>query len=288
MKNAVRDKQVLLHTILISCVALTFVPFVFIIVTSFKSNDQFMHNFWGLSSTIELGNYVTAGGAIAPYILNSLSVTVFSVIGVLIVSSLTAYAFARYKFPGSQPLYYAVLAFMMIPGVLTLISSFMWVKEFPFLGGNNYLGIGGQGMINSHIALILPYISGGQVFAIIVLRSFFASLPESMFEAAKIDGASDMKIFLSLAVPLSKPALSTMAIITMLNVWNDFIWPSIVLSDNARKTITAGLVAFQGTHNTNYGPLMAGYVLASIPLLILFFVFMKYFVEGLTAGSAKG
>jgi len=276
-----------IHIIISIVVALTFYPFIVLLITSLKSNDQFFHDFWGFASPAQWGNYSAAWTAISPYIMNSVIVSSISVVGVLVVSSLSAYAFARHKFPGSTVLFYGILSLMMIPGVLTLISSFMWVKEFPFAGGNNWMGQGGTGFLNSHLGLILPYIAGGQVFAIYILKSFISGLPEELFEAARIDGASEFRTFWSIALPLSKPMLGTVAIMNLLAVWNDYVWPLLVISDDSKKTLAIGLSFFQGTYSTTYGPLMAGYVIACLPLLILFLFTMKYFVEGLTSGAIK-
>lgn len=282
-----RGREAWIHLAVGAFLVLTFFPFVFMLFTSLKSNEQFFQNFWGPASPAEWSNYAQAWSAIGHYVYNSIVVSVLSVSGVLVVASLSAYAFARHKFPGSQIFFYAILALMMVPGVLTLISSFMWMKSFPFMGGNNWLGDGGSGLLNTHAALVLPYIAGGQVFAIFILRSFISGLPEELFEAARIDGASELATLRSLVLPLMKPILGTIAIMNLLSVWNDYIWPLIVISDEAKKTLTIGLAFFQGAYFTTYGPLMAGYVIACLPLLILFLFAMRYFIEGLTSGAIK-
>ncbi len=289
MKNAKNTivKDFPIHLVVGVIAVLTLYPFIFMLITSLKTNEQFYQQFWGIAKPLQWANYIQAWDGIRSYVLNSFIVSVVSVVGVLVVGSLSAYAFARYKFPGSTVIFYMVISLMMIPGVLTLISSFMWMKQFPLAGGNDWLGRGGIGLLNSHLALILPYISGGQVFTIFVLRSFIAGIPEDLFEAARIDGASDWQTFRKLVLPLSTPILGTMAIMNLLAVWNDYVWPLIVLSDDAKRTLTIGLAFFQGMHATTYGPLMAGYTLACLPLLLLFLFTMKYFVEGLTSGALK-
>lgn len=268
-----KRKDFFIHVILAVAVLLTFYPFIFLIVTSLKTNDQFMHHFWGITRPFHWENYKAAWEAIDQYILNSVIVAIFSVTGVLTVASLSAYAFARHRFPGSTILFYAIISLMMIPGVLTLISSFMWIKDLH--------------LMNTRLALVLPYIAGGQVFAIFILRSFMASIPEELFEAARMDGASELRMFWNIAIPLSMPILGTVAIMNLLGVWNDYIWPLIVISDEAKRTLTIGLAFFRGTYYVNYGTLMAGYVIACLPLLVLFFIAMRYFVEGLTSGALK-
>jgi multiple sugar transport system permease protein/raffinose/stachyose/melibiose transport system permease protein len=281
-------REFALHLPLVCLVLLTFYPFVFLVQTSLKDNPQFFHDFWGLRPPLHWGNYVQAWEAIRQYVLNTAFVTIATVAGTLIVASFSAYTFARHRFPGRELLFYAILSLMMVPGVLTLISSFMWMKRFPFAGGNDVFGEGGNGLLDSHLALILPGIAGGQVFAIFILRSFIASLPEELFEAARMDGANEWLLFSRIAMPLSKPILGTVAIMGALGTWNDYVWPYIVLPDDSKKTLSVGLAFFRGAYATTYGPLMAGYVLASLPLLILFLLMMRTFIAGLTSGALKG
>jgi ABC-type glycerol-3-phosphate transport system permease component len=143
------------------------------------------------------------------------------------------------------------------------------------------------GLLNTLWALILPYISGGQVFGMFLLRSFFASLPEEMFESARMDGAGDLTMLWRLAVPLSSSILGTLAILQVLSSWNDLIWPSVTLQEEGVKTLVLGLWQFQGQYYTNWGPLMAGYVIASIPLIIMFAFTSRLFVKGLSSGAIK-
>ncbi|MCX6378798.1 MAG: carbohydrate ABC transporter permease [Armatimonadetes bacterium] len=287
-RYAKRLREVALHLPLFLLVALTFYPFVFLVQTSLKDNPQFFHDFWGLHAPLHWSNYTEAWEAIRHYIGNTVMVTVATVTGTLIVASFSAYTFARHRFPGREFLFYAILSLMMIPGVLTLISSFMWMKRFPFAGGNDLFGEGGNGLLDSHLALIMPGIAGGQVFAIFILRSFIASLPEELFEAARMDGANEWLLFSRIAMPLCKPILGTVAIMGALSTWNDYVWPYIVLPDDSKKTLSVGLAFFRGAYATTYGPLMAGYVLASLPLLILFLLMMRTFIAGLTSGALKG
>ena len=169
-----------------------------------------------------------------------------------------------------------VIALMMVPGILTLLPRFMLIYKF--------------GLLNTYWALILPYISGNQVFQTFVLRTFFASLPQELFEAAKIDGAGELRVYSTIAIPLSKPILGTLAILVSRGVWNDLIWPRIVLIDATMRTITAALSTYMPGDAGGvpaYGARFAGYILASLPLLILFAFTMKQFMAGLTSGALK-
>jgi ABC-type glycerol-3-phosphate transport system permease component len=161
----------------------------------------------------------------------------------------------------------------MIPGELTLIPSFLLVKDL--------------GLLNSYWVLILPYIAGGQVFAIFILRSFFQSMPDEMFEAARIDGANELQILIRIGIPLSQSILGVVAIMHILSTWNDLVWPLVTLSSDKLMTLTIGLYAFRTAWYSIWGPLMAGYMLASIPLIILFAFTSRLFVEGLSSGAIK-
>jgi ABC-type glycerol-3-phosphate transport system permease component len=243
------------------------------VLTSFKDMTQYNDQFWLPVLPLHLENYTAAWTAIAPYMLNSVIVTAASAAGVVVLSCFAAYAFARFDFPGREMFYYLVIFLLMIPAVLTLVPSFLLVKSL--------------GLMNTRWALILPYVAGGQVLAIFIMRAFFAGLPEQLFEAARIDGAGEISAFWRIGLPLTRPILITIAIMQVLSTWNDYVWPFLVVQDDSLKTLVVGLVIFQGRFYTNWGPLMAGYTLASLPLLLLFLVGMRYFIEGLTAGALK-
>lgn len=264
-----------IHIILIILIILTFYPFIFTVITSFKSSPQFTHNFWGITYPLHLSNYKDAWSRIRRYVLNSIIVTIASVVGVLTIASISAFIFARFKFPGREFLFLCILSLLMIPGILTLVPAFLLVKSL--------------GLLNTRWALILPYISGGQIFAMFILRSFLASLPEELFEATRVDGASTIQSFIYLAIPLSKPILVTIAIMNILGTWNDYVWPLVTLPDGKLWTITVGIVSFSNQYLglEMWGPMFAGYVIASIPLIVLFFFTMRYFIAGLASGALK-
>lgn len=264
-----------IHIFLIILGILTFYPFVFTIITSFKDNFQFIHNFWGITWPLHFSNYTDAWSRISRYILNSGIVTTSSAFGVLAIASISAFVFARFNFPGREFLFLCILSLLMIPGILTLVPAFLLVKRL--------------GLLNTYWVLILPYISGGQVFAIFILRSFIASLPEELFEAARVDGATTFQSFFRIAVPLSKPILVTVAIMNVLGTWNDYVWPLVTIPDGRMWTITVGIVSFSSQYGglEMWGPMFAGYVIASIPLIVLFFFTMRYFIAGLTSGALK-
>ena len=264
-----------IHFVLGVLAVITFFPFVFLLVSSFRSTVEFTHAFWGMPRVPELANYRDAWRVISPYLFNSLVVSGVSMVGVLAIASVSSFVFARFRFPGREVLFMAILALLMIPSILTLIPAFLLVKRL--------------NLINTYWALILPYIAGGQVFAIFILRSFIASLPEELFEASRLDGASTFQMFWHIALPLSKPMLITVAIMSVLTTWNDYIWPLVTIPSQELWTISLGIVSFGSQYGglERWGPMFAGYVIASIPLIVLFTLTMRYFIAGLTSGAIK-
>ena len=147
--------------------------------------------------------------------------------------------------------------------------------------------IGPYQLINTRWALILPYIAGGQVLGVLLCRTFLANLPEELFEAMRIDGAGELVIYRCLALPLSLPILATLTMLTVLSIYNDYIWPLVVISNDSLQTFSVGITRFASVHNLDYGPTFAGYVIGSLPLIAIFAVGMQAFVRGVTSGSLK-
>lgn len=253
---------------------LTMLPYMVMIIRSFKSLNQ-----TGISQVyptlpLHYGNYIQAWKLISQFMLNSVIVTALTVVGVLLLSSITAYVFARYNFPGREFLFWLIIVLLMVPGIISLIPMFVMVASDLKLK-NNYLG------------LLLPYWAGGQVFAIFVLRTYFASLPEELFESARLDGAGHLRLYWNITLPLSGPILSVIAILTILNTWNDYLWPLLILSEVKMRTVTIGLTFLRDTAFPRPGIEMAAYILASIPMFVLFIATMRTFIRGITAGALK-
>lgn len=268
----------IIHFLLFILLILTFYPFAFMLITSLKSVPQFYQNFWSMARPFHWENYSEAWQIVYRFILNSIFVSGVTLFGVITLGAITAYIFARFDFWGKNFLFYAILSLLMIPGILTLIPTFMTVKQLSLL--------------NSHWALILPYISGGQVFAIFLLRSFFESLPRDLFDAATIDGCPEHKILWHLVLPLSRPILGTVAIINLIATWNEFIWPYVTLQSQQKFVLPVGLLSYFSinaniVNGIKYGTMFAGYTIAALPLLILFLFAMRTFIKGLSTGAMK-
>ena len=253
--------------------ALMIAPLIMAIVISFKSPSQFTRVPFLPTLPLRWENYEFAVQVISQFLLNSVITSGATVIGVLLLSSLAAYSFAQIPFPGRTPVFYAVLALMMVPASLTLVPSFVLVRDLR--------------LINTHWSLILPWIAGGQIIGILILRAFFESLPSEMFDACRIDGATDWQIYWHVALPLTRSMLGVVAVLNILGTWNNLIWPTLTLPERKMWPLTPGLYSYMEQYYTSYGRVMAGLLLGSIPLVILFFFTSRLFVEGLTSGAIK-
>lgn len=271
-----RSTSFVLNIVLLILAFLMLYPTIFMVFTSFKTNPEFLENFWGPPRTLNWDNYAVAWNALKHSFLNSVIIVGVSVPGALIAGSLSAYAFARLRFPLKKFLYMAILALMMIPNILTLISSFTLVADLKLL--------------NTHWAVSLPAIAGSQAFVIFVLRSFFAGLPEEIFESARMDGAGELRIYLQLALPLSLPIMGTLFIMRLLNDWNDYLWPSLTLSQPDMWPVSVAIKAFRASFDLlpQWGMIYAGFTITIIPLLVFFALTMRYYIEGITSGAVKG
>ncbi|THF76560.1 carbohydrate ABC transporter permease [Cohnella fermenti] len=251
----------------------TLYPLYFMLISSVKTNAELQSNFFGLPLDPQFQYYGSSLNKIKTYMSNSGVISAISAIGVLVVSSLSAYAFARFRFYGKDALFFTLLLFLMIPGVLTIIPQFVLVKNL--------------GLINTPWAAILPYIASGQLVTIFVMRTFFEGIPKELFESIKIDGGSEFRCFISLVIPFALPIILSMGLVTVLNTWNDFFWPLLVLPDQQKMTLTVGLYRFMDQQQILYGQVFSAMSLASVPLMVLFSFTMKFFVQGLTSGAIK-
>jgi ABC-type glycerol-3-phosphate transport system permease component len=269
----IQPAQIMTWSVLLLLLTLSLLPFVMMLLLSLKSNADIFTRFWGAPAPSHWDYYARAAAALWPYLLNTALIILIVVPGVLLLSSMAGFALSRLHFRGRGLIYSAILALLMVPGILTLIPTYTLVQWMD--------------LINTRWALILPYLAGGQVLGIVLCRTFFAGLPEELFEAMRLDGASELHLFRHLALPLSRPTLATIAIMTTLGIYNDYIWPLVTISDSSLQTFSVGVTRFAGEFNLDYGPMLAGYVVGSIPLVILFAVGMRWFVQGVTSGALK-
>ena len=218
---------------------------------------------------------------IAPFgrfIYNTAFITVFAMIGQILSAAAVAYGFSRFRFPGRDALFFLVLSTMMLPWQVTIVPTFLLYR---------YLG-----WINTYLPLIIPSFFGGGAFYIFLLRQFFLTIPKDLDEAAKIDGASSVRVFWNILLPLAKPALATVAIFSFIEHWNEFIGPLIFLNSPEKFTVSIGLRHFTASAFESDEPreaiLMAASLIVALPPLLLFFAAQKYFVQGIVTTGLKG
>ncbi|WP_205835078.1 carbohydrate ABC transporter permease [Microbacterium salsuginis] len=265
-----RRMQIGINLALSAIVFVAFFPYIFMLLTSFKSKEQFAEQYWLPAWPLNLENYAKAFEQVAPYLLMTFLVAAVSVVGILFLSLLSGYVLARFTFPGRQFFFLMVVALLMVPSIAALIPRFVLARDL--------------GMLNTFPVLVIPYIAAGVVLGTILMKTFIEGIPQELFDAARMDGAGQGRLFFSIMLPLSLPVVGTVALINLIAVWNDFFWPLLTITQNSLKTISVGLLFFQGQSGTDFGAMFAGYMLASLPLLILFTFFSKYFLAGIQGG----
>ncbi|MGW0969199.1 carbohydrate ABC transporter permease [Streptomyces sp. NPDC002516] len=262
--------------LLLAPMALCFaLPLLWLVLSSVMSDaeiNRFPPALW--PEGIDLGGYrYVLGNAMFPrWFANSLIVAVAAVLSNLLLGALGGYAFARMRFAGSRTLLALMLATMVIPFQLTMIPTFLVMKEL--------------GLIDTLGALIVPSLV--TPFAVFLFRQFFLALPREMEEAAWIDGCSRLRVLFSIVLPLARPALATVAVLTFLSTWNDLSWPLIAINHDTQYTLQLGLTTFQGQHHTRWSAVMAGNVITVLPVLVAFLLAQKTFVQSLTSSGLKG
>jgi multiple sugar transport system permease protein len=262
------------HALLLPLSLLMLTPLLWMLMTSIQTPNEAQQFPPVLPSGTHWQNYTNALHA-APFgrfFLNTAIVTGASVLGNLVFCSLAGYAFARLRFFGNNVVFVLILATLMVPFQVVMIPTFIIMKDL--------------GLIDSLGALILPNLV--TPFGIFLMRQFFRTLPIDLEEAARIDGCSRLGVLLRIVLPLSGPALATLAVITFLNTWNDFLWPLVAIQSTSHMTLQLGLSTFQGAHATNWTLLMAGNVMATLPMLIAFVIAQRQFVNSIAAAGVKG
>jgi multiple sugar transport system permease protein len=289
-RRRVRPSRVLRYVILAAGGVLFIAPFAYMVSSSFQPLGEIFSSppKW-IPDNPTVQNYVNffgSGHSIGRWILNSVFTTVTITVLQLFFSSLVAYTFAKRTFPGRDFLFFLGLATMMLPVQVTLIPNYLILKAVPLFGGNDIMGVGGHGWLDSYWGIIVPNLVNP--FGIFLLRQYMKSIPDELLDAARIDGAGHFKIYWKVVLPLSRPALAALAILTFQFWWGAFFWPLIIISSPELYTLPLGLALFQDANRTVWNLIMAGSVLASLPLIVLFLVFQRQFVRGISLSGMKG
>ena len=268
------------YAFLVAAALLMIAPFLWSISTSLKQpGDVFAYPPRFLPDPVTFQNYVDVFTKLTfgRYFLNSVIVTGSVVILNVLFGTAAAYAFAKLRFPGRDAIFFLLLLTLMVPFQVNLIPLYRIMvelhKAIPPIGADTYFGI------------VAP--SAIQVFGIFLMRQFLRSIPDEILESARMDGASEWRILRSIVFPLARPGMATLAIFTFLGAWNDFLWPLIVTNSDEMRTMPVGLALLARKNASNWGDTMAGTVLTAAPLILMFLVLQRRFIEGLTAGSVK-
>jgi multiple sugar transport system permease protein len=276
-----RLRRAALHAVLIVGACVMVGPFLWMMITSVKTDSDLISypptlipEVWQWSNYPSALEYAPFG----LYFKNSLFISIGHTAINLVVASMAGYALARVPFRGRTLLFMAVLSTMMIPTYTKIVPQYLIAKQMPFFGGNDYLGQGGHGWLDSWWGLIIP--GALTPFAIFLFRQFYLSLPYELDEAARIDGLSEFGIYAKVMTPLVKPAIVTVALLTFESSWNNFLWPLLITTSADKRVIQVGLAAFQQADNNQWAYLMAGSTLATIPMVILFLFTQRHFVQG--------
>jgi multiple sugar transport system permease protein len=262
--------------LVVALVGLVFIfPFAWLVATSLKTDREiFAYPPTVYPHTIRWANYADAVSYIPfwRYLVNTIIICAGNDIGIVFSCSLTAYAFARLRWPGRDAVFVLILATMMLPFQVTMIPLYIIFRQL--------------GWINTFAPLIVPAFFG-DAFSIFLFRQFFLTIPFELTDAGRIDGCNEFRLYWNIVLPLSRPALATVALLSILGNWADFLRPLIYLNDQSLWTLSLGLMGFLGEHSAAWGPLMAASVIFTLPLIVLFFFTQKTFVQGIVTSGLK-
>ncbi|KUF30041.1 MULTISPECIES: carbohydrate ABC transporter permease [unclassified Lysinibacillus] len=263
------------YLVVFTVATISLYPVLLMILSSFKKSVDIYKNPLGLPTSFSLETYRTLLSKIpfTTYFLNSLFVSVVSVVLIVVVCSLASFYIARFQFSWNHALFFIFLLGMMIPIKLGIVPLFILMRDL--------------GLINSLWSLILMNMATGIPLSMLILTGFFKTMPYELEEAARIDGAGNLRVLWHVVLPLMRPALGTVVIINFIAAWNDFFFPLIFITEKMKRTIPVGMMSLFGEHSADWGSLFAGLTLASLPMILLFFIASKQFMEGLTAGAIK-
>ena len=258
-------------------VVMTYFPIIFVVSNSLKTGvNIFTSGVFSLFTQFDYQNYAVAWSGVRQPLLNTVAVAAASIVIGVTSAALGAYAFSQLRFRGKGLLFMAYIALLLIPWTLTLIPLFLTIQKL--------------GLFNTWWALVLPYAASAQPLLVLIFRGFFDQIPGELTESARVDGCTERQVLLRIVAPLTRPVLLTGAILVTINVWGDYLWPSIVIQDPHRTTISAGVQQFVGSFGLNVssgGAVFAAFVIATLPMFVLVGFTMRYFVSGLTEGALK-
>lgn len=271
-----RAVSFIVHIVLIIVSLTCIFPLWWAFASSLKTQSTVFSDFSLFPAHPQWHNYIEAWtrANFGMYFMNSIMYTGSVVLGVILVSSMAAYAFSRFQFPGRDILFLMLISTMMIPIPGSFIALYVLLVKL--------------NLVNTPLGYILPQINGGMALGIFLLKTFFDDLPKELEESARIDGCGPVRVYWYIALPLAKPAIAVLAIFTILTVWNEYLLAMLVLASKNYMPLQRGLMVFQGAYVTQYPLLMAGIVITILPVVAIYLLLQKYIIKGITSGAVKG
>jgi len=270
-----RLRAVLLHLVLLIGVVLAATPLIWMVSASLMRPGEANSSpppFLPTQPTLEHYRALFTSLSVGRYIVNSLLVSVGGTLGALLIVGLAGYAFAKLRFRGRQPVFRGLLAAMVIPGQVAMLPMFILLREL--------------GLVNTLVGAMIPFLA--PVYGIFLVRQYALSIPDDLLQAARLDGATEFQIFRLIVLPGIAPVLATLGVFTFLGAWNDFMWPLIILSDDAKYTLPVALANLTGEHVQDVELMMSGAVVTVLPVFIAFLFLQRYYIQGIMTGSVKG
>ena len=281
----------LIYALLIVGALVMIFPFIWMILTSFKSvQESNLYPPTIIPREWHPENFVLAWqkppNTLGRYVVNSVVLSSVGTGAQVVICALAAYAFSRLRFRGRDLLFMLVLATTMIPGEITLIPNFVTIRRFPLVGGNDLFGLGGSGLYDTYTAMLLPGLVGA--FNIFLLRQAFLTVPNEFWEAAQIDGCNSFDYLWRILLPISIPALLTVGIFGFISRWNGLLWPLLVTRSESIRPVQMAMIYYQNEFVTDYGMLMAASLMVTLPVVLLFILVQRQFIEGIVSTGLKG
>lgn len=284
LKSRRKRASPLLYAVALVLLAMYLLPFLFILLVSLTPVDEATGS---IPSRFAFENYAQAldSAPFVLYLLNSVIITLVATISQIALSCMAGYALAKLPLREARTVLMLLIGLLVLPAEIMMVPLFVMVYRMPLLAGNDLFGQGGVGMLDSYAALMLPHLVSA--LPIFLMRQFYVGLPDELGQAARVDGASEFRIFARIYTPLTLPAVAIVAVIAFQSAWNDFLWPLIVVRSNQMQTLQLGLTVFYQEHSTQWEYLMAVVLLMTLPIALLFLFGQRFFRSGLTAGGVK-
>ncbi|MGB8450834.1 MAG: carbohydrate ABC transporter permease [Anaerocolumna sp.] len=275
MKNKLT--KVFLFLFMLLAFLISVYPLLWVIIQSLKTETEFLQSIWTLPSKLNFKNYATAWNqaGMAKYFTNSVVVTVVTTFVNLVFITCAGYAFAKLKFPWKSFFYYMIIFNLLIPTAIILLPMFTMINKIH--------------LVNTLPALVFPYFQGFAPLGLIICRSYFDDLPDELMEAGRLDGCGNQEVFVKIMLPLSKPIVATMAILSSMQVWNEYLWALTSITDQTKYTLSVGIALYnKKTETVGYTPVFAALSISTLVIVIVYLLLQKNFVKSIAAGAVKG